>query len=92
VDGGRLVAMANRIGDFFAAFPDRAEAEEGIAQHVARFWEPRMRRALFAHLDGAGAGAGLAPLVEAALRAHREALLPAARDPLPVPPTGESEA
>lgn len=92
MDAARLVAMANRIGDFFAAFPDRLEAEAGIAQHVARFWEPRMRRQLFAHLDGAGAASGLAPLVASALAAHREALLPAVLDPLPVPPTGESEA
>ena len=88
----RLVAMANRIGEFFAAWPDRAEGQEGVAQHVARFWEPRMRRQLFAHLDGPAAGAGLTPMVAAALHGHREALLPAALDPLPVPPTGESEA
>jgi formate dehydrogenase subunit delta len=92
MDSERLVAMANRIGDFFAGFPDPVEGETGIATHVARFWEPRMRRQLYAHLDGPAGGEGLAPLVAAALRQHREALRPADRDPLPVPPTGESEA
>lgn len=88
----RLVDMANRIGEFFAGLRDGAEGEAGVATHVARFWEPRMRRALFAHLDGPAAGSGLSPFVAGALRRHREALCPAERDPLPVPPTGESEA
>ena len=92
MDSARLVAMANRIGDFFSGFPDRVEGETGVATHVARYWEPRMRRQLFAHLDGPAAGDGLAPFVAAALRRHREALRPADLDPLPVPPTGESEA
>ena len=61
-----LVRLANRIGEFFAAFPEREEALDGIAQHLAKFWEPRMRRALYAHLDGAAQGEGLggADLVE----------------------------
>ena len=47
-----LIRMANQIGVFFEAMPDRAEALEGIAHHLTRFWEPRMRRELLAHLDG----------------------------------------
>ena len=38
-----LIRMANRIGDFFEAMPDHAEALEGIATHLKKFWEPRMR-------------------------------------------------
>ncbi len=74
-----LVRLANRIGDFFDAFPDREEALDGIAQHLAKFWEPRMRRALYAHLDGAAQGEGLAPLVREAVLTRRGRLDPALR-------------
>lgn len=76
MDIANLVHMANRIGDFFASMPDRDEALDGIAQHVRKFWEPRMRRDILAHVD-AGA-AGLEPLVAQALALHREQLEPAA--------------
>ena len=52
----RLVQMANDIAAFFAAEPDRAEAVAGVAAHLKRFWEPRMRQALRAHVDAGGAG------------------------------------
>jgi formate dehydrogenase subunit delta len=52
----RLVAMANDIANYFAAEPDRAEAETGVAGHLKRFWDPTMRRQLSAHLDAGGAG------------------------------------
>lgn len=74
-----LVQLANRIGEFFAAFPEREEALDGIAQHLAKFWEPRMRRALYAHLDGAAQGEGLAPLVREAVLTRRGRLDPALR-------------
>ena len=68
-----LVHMANRIGEFFQAMPDRAEAMDGIATHLKRFWEPRMRHALAAHVDQQG-GEGLMPLVLEALTLHRSVL------------------
>ena len=70
-----LVHMANRIGEFFQAMPDREEARREIAQHLRKFWEPRMRRALLEHVDGAGAD-GLMDIVRDAVREHREALTP----------------
>ncbi|HSW18802.1 MAG TPA: formate dehydrogenase subunit delta [Ramlibacter sp.] len=73
-----LVHMANRIGEFFQAMPDREESLDEIAQHLRKFWEPRMRRELLAHLDGAD-GAGLLAIVKDAVTAHREALAPAVR-------------
>ena len=51
MDANNLIHMANRIGDFFDAMPDRPEALEGIAQHIKKFWEPRMRRHLFELLE-----------------------------------------
>jgi formate dehydrogenase subunit delta len=51
----KLVYMANQIGKFFASQgPDKAPA--GIAEHIAKFWDPRMRAAIFAHLEAGGAG------------------------------------
>jgi formate dehydrogenase subunit delta len=52
----RLVQMANDIGRYFAAEPDREEAVAGIAGHLKRFWEPRMRTAILAHLAAGGDG------------------------------------
>lgn len=71
-----LVHMANRIGDFFAAYPDRDEAVEGVANHLRKFWEPRMRRRLYAYLDSPAAGAGLSELVRLAVTVRREELAP----------------
>lgn len=75
MDAENLVRMANRIADFFAAMPDPDEAVDGVATHLRRFWEPRMRAELLAHLDAGGAG--LHPLVAQALQRHRAALQPA---------------
>jgi len=63
-----LVRMANRIGDFFDAMPDRQEALEGIAGHIKRYWEPRMRTAIRAHIEAGGEG--LSEIVLQALREH----------------------
>ena len=59
-----LVRMANQIGKFFAA-QGGERAIAGIADHVKKFWEPRMKKQIFAHLDEGGAG--LDPLALAAL-------------------------
>jgi formate dehydrogenase subunit delta len=65
-----LVTMANQIGTFFASYPDREEASAEIASHLKRFWAPRMRQQLYAHID-AEDGAGLTLLVLTAIAAHR---------------------
>ena len=41
--------MANDIGTFFEAEPDKAEAARSVANHLRRFWDPRMRRQIVAH-------------------------------------------
>ena len=46
----KLVMMANQIGRFFA--PQRgADPVAEIATHLRKFWDPRMRAAIVAHLD-----------------------------------------
>ena len=71
MNNDNLVRMVNRIGAFFASMPDRQEALEGIATHIQRFWEPRMRRQLLAHVDERQ-GDGIDAVVLTALRQHRQ--------------------
>ena len=62
----KLVYMANQIGKFFVS-QDEAAAAEGISNHLRKFWDPRMRAAIIAHLNAGGAG--LDPQVRAAVQA-----------------------
>ncbi|MDP2821506.1 MAG: formate dehydrogenase subunit delta [Sulfuritalea sp.] len=48
-----LIRMANQIGAFFEAMPDREQAVKDIANHLRRTWDPRMRTQLLATLGGA---------------------------------------
>ncbi len=52
---GRLVEMANDIGQFYALETEGAAAE-GIAQHLQRFWAPQMRAQIIAHVQNDGSG------------------------------------
>ncbi len=61
----RLTDMANDIGTFFDAEPDKAEAARGVANHLKRFWDPRMRRELIAYYRRGNGG--LSSLVHAAV-------------------------
>ncbi len=51
----KLIHMANQIATFFESKP-HAEGVEGVAGHINAYWEPRMRRQLFAMLDAGDAG------------------------------------
>lgn len=73
-----LIEMANQIGMFFDSLPDRDEALTGIAEHIRKFWEPRMRRTLLNALDGDAEEAGFTEIVLAALTKYRDSLTPAA--------------
>ena len=56
----KMTRMANDIAKFMESKPH----DEGVAllaSHINDFWEPRMRRQLFAVIDAGGAG--LRPLV-----------------------------
>ena len=76
MDPDKLIHMANRIGEFFQAEPDRQAALEGIAGHLKRFWDPRMRREILRLVDQRQTQ-GLSPLVIDALHAHRQLIAPA---------------
>jgi formate dehydrogenase subunit delta len=66
----RLVYMANQIGIFFES-QGRDKAVPGISDHIRKFWDPRMRKMIFAHLDAGGAG--LAPNTLEALTRLKQA-------------------
>ena len=55
IELGRLISMANQIGDFFAPYPPE-RAREGLRNHLRTYWDPRMRSALLAHIDAGGDG------------------------------------
>lgn len=46
--------MANQIGRFFG--PQRGDPAISIADHLRKFWDPRMRAAIVAHLERGGEG------------------------------------
>ena len=50
----KLAYMANQIGKFFAS-QGHEKSVEAIADHLKKFWDPRMRTAILADLDAGGA-------------------------------------
>ena len=66
----RLVYMANQIGKFFAS-QGGDQAVAGTTDHLKKFWDPRMRAAIVAHLETGGGG--LDPSVRQAVEQLKEA-------------------
>jgi len=52
---GKLVMMANQIARFYLP-QKQVEPVAAIATHIRKFWDPRMRAAIIAHVDQGGAG------------------------------------
>ena len=70
----KLVYMANQIERAFRAL-GHDEAAAATADHIAMYWDPRMKSMIFGHL-GEG-GAGLEPVALTALTSLRDAGAPA---------------
>lgn len=68
MDIHHLVKMANQIGDFFAAYPNREEVIKSIEVHLKNSWEPRMRQQITEYVIQSG-GADLNEPVRAAVLA-----------------------
>src|SRR5438128_12688862 len=49
----RLIYMANQIGKFFQS-QGHDSAVPGIAEHIKKSLDPRIRNAIFPHLDAGG--------------------------------------
>jgi formate dehydrogenase subunit delta len=75
VNAQKLVKMVNEIASFFEAEPDRNAVLEGVAGHLKRFWDPRMRRDIVRWVDEHG-GEGLKETALLAIRTHRDKLVP----------------
>ena len=50
-----MVHMANQIAQFFASYPHE-EAVAGVADHIQKFWEKRMRQQLSEYIGQGGSG------------------------------------
>ena len=61
-----LVTMANDIGAFFDSELGAKDAPQGIATHISRYWDPRMRTQIIRHAENGGEG--LTPSALAAVR------------------------
>jgi formate dehydrogenase subunit delta len=66
MNSAHLVKMANQIGAFFEAMPDREQAVRDVAEHLRRSWDPRMREQLLGMSSEAMAGQ-LKPIVREAV-------------------------
>ena len=77
-----LIKMANEIGDFFSgvAVNDQEAAARDVANHLRRYWEPRMRAQMLKYYEERD-GAGLSELAKRAV-----ALLHAASQAPPATP------
>jgi formate dehydrogenase subunit delta len=51
----KLILMANQIGTFFVS-QHKERAAAGVADHLKKFWDPRMRTRLVAYWRGGGEG------------------------------------
>jgi formate dehydrogenase subunit delta len=68
----KLIYMANQIGKFFVTQDGGKHAVDGISTHIRKFWDPRMRKMIVAHLDHGGDG--LDPPVKQAIETLRAGL------------------
>lgn len=64
----KLAYMANQIARFFAHEPE-AKAVADTADHLRRFWEPRMRKAIIDYAEADGEA--LQPVARQAVTALR---------------------
>jgi formate dehydrogenase subunit delta len=55
MSANKLVTMANQIGTFFTS-QGSGQAVAGTANHLKKFWDPRMRAEIIAHLRAGGEG------------------------------------
>ena len=55
MNADNLVKMANQISLFFESQPG-PDAPAGVAEHLTKFWDPRMRKAIVEHARAGGEG------------------------------------
>ena len=58
-----LIKMTNEIGEFFAGTTDADAAARDVANHLKRYWEPRMRAQMLKYYEERQ-GSGLSELAK----------------------------
>ena len=71
-----LVKMANEISAFFQSEPNREAAVRAVADHLRKFWDPRMRKQIIQHFQEGGIGLGDLARDSIRLLAEESASLP----------------
>jgi formate dehydrogenase subunit delta len=61
-----LIKMANEIGEFFNGASSPEQAPRDVANHLKRYWEPRMHQQMLAYYEQRQ-GAGLTDLAKKAI-------------------------
>ena len=61
-----LIKMTNEIGDFFTGASPPGQAAKDVANHLKRYWEPRMLRQMLEYYEQRQ-GAGLSDLGKSAV-------------------------
>ncbi len=61
-----LIKMTNEIGEFFAGTTDADAAARDVANHLKRYWDPRMREQMLKYYQERS-GAGLTELAKNAV-------------------------
>ena len=61
-----LIKMANEIGEFFAGTAPPPEAAGAVANHLKRYWDPRMRAQMISYYEQRQ-GAGLSDIALSAV-------------------------
>jgi formate dehydrogenase subunit delta len=72
----KLLYMANQISKFFAHGSEE-QAVFNTADHLKKFWDPRMRKAIVDYVEAGGEG--LQPIVLKAVRSLSRELSPTAK-------------
>lgn len=55
MDAEHLVAMVNEIAAFFTG-EEPGTAPQNVANHLRRYWDPRMRKQILEHVSHGGEG------------------------------------
>lgn len=74
MDAHNLIKIANQIGAFFESMPDKKEALDGVANHIEKFWDLRMRKAFLIAIDSEQ-DQDLSKFVKEAVASHRSRLI-----------------
>ncbi|HEV3180106.1 MAG TPA: formate dehydrogenase subunit delta [Steroidobacteraceae bacterium] len=81
-----LIKMANEIGEFFAGTTDAQAAARDVANHLKRYWEPRMREQILNYYEQRH-GAGLSEVAKSAVALlYAASKAPPAAPPPPAAP------